>query len=116
MEWLPSSRYVAVVRDDAVLQHADAADLHGDDVARMDRGDALRRPSQDHIVAVERHEVGDVRDELGDRAQELIGVALLAHLAVDAGREHEPLGSLDLALDKPGSAGAKSIEPFGLDR
>ena len=69
--------------DDAVGQRPEPLHLDRHDVARLDRPRVGRRAGEQHVARHERDRPGDVGDEVVHVPLHLVGVAVLAHLAVD---------------------------------
>ena len=90
---------------------ADAADRDLDDVAVPERdrrvaevSDPVRRSREDHVATLERDDVRDVGDERREPEDQVAGVAVLQHRAVDG------LADLDLRLER------LERDDLGLDR
>src|SRR5205814_4984177 len=69
-------------RDDVVGERAEPLDLHRDHVAGLHRPRVRRRAGQDHIAGRERDGPRDVGDEVPHAPDHLVGVPVLADLAV----------------------------------
>src|SRR5262245_57074447 len=97
--------------DDGIGERAHAADLDHDTVAGHERTDPRRGAGRQDVAGLERHEAGHVLYQGRDREDELIGVRVLAAVAV------HPAFDLELrrveAHGDAGSEGRERIEALG---
>ena len=68
---------------DRIGQLADARNPDGDRVARLQRADARRRAGRDDVARQQRHDAGDVGDQLVDREHSCLVDEFWRALAVD---------------------------------
>ncbi len=78
-------------------------DLHLDDIRGLHHGRPGRRAGQDHIARLEGHQLGQVRDDLLEREQQVGGRVLLHKLVVDPGA-HTQCARVDLVRWNQGGA------------
>src|ERR1700678_2350059 len=95
---------------DGVAEGADAGDLDADDVAGLEverRGaagaDAGGGAGQDQVAGAQRGELGDRRDQPGDRENQQVDARVLYLLAVDGGGD-PLLGDVQLVRGDQGRA------------
>src|SRR5919198_215206 len=77
-----SSGLATPILEHLVLEGAESVDLQPHEVTSVDVGDAGRRPRQQHVGRLQRHERGYVLDQLRDLADHAGGAPRLAQLAV----------------------------------
>src|SRR6476469_3011699 len=68
----------------AVTKHPNALDLHFHVIARLQRTHAGWRPGRDQVEREQRHHPRNVADDLIEREDEILRIAALLQLAVDA--------------------------------
>src|SRR6478735_475304 len=92
-----------------VAQDAEAGDLDLDGVAGHDLTDAGRRAGEDDVAGKEGEGGRRVLDDLGEREDHVADRALLAHFAVEAGRDDGVALDVELRLDR-GAERARGVE------
>src|SRR3954470_13037112 len=97
--------------DHLVGESADAFDGDGDLVADVEGADSGRGPREDDVAREQRHGLGDVHDQVLDRADHVAGAAELALFAVDRALDGQ-VARVEVGLD-PGAQRAGAVEALG---
>src|SRR5690242_20340502 len=104
--------------DDGVLDRPDALDLHPDDVAGDEEAGRLERlpdpaagAGGDHVAGLQGDDLGQLLDQLVAVEDQVLGVRVLAHLAVDDAFQVERM-----RVDLVGGDQVGAERPVGVER